>query len=115
VRYSDRTNFSAARNTFVDAWCSDHGKALNTIGQKVDSVELVGAKPCYCKVIDVLLLTRDAAQKFLGVRDWLQECESYTGEMAAKRDEDLWRTIACGLTGDGYPVPSFISRSISIS
>ena len=111
VRYSDRTKFSASKDTLVDAWCSDHGTALNTIGEIVDSLEVIGAEPKYCRITDILPITRDTVEKFVQARAWLQERELYagnsdSGEMTSTRYEQFWRTMTCGLTGDGYPAPS---------
>lgn len=110
MRYSDRTKFSAPKNTLVDAWCSEHGTALNVVGEVVDSIEAVGAEPQYCRVADVIPINPYTAEKLIHLGAWLQECELHAAnsddrKMTSKRYDQFWRTMTCGLAGDGYPVP----------
>lgn len=110
VRYSERTMFSASQNTKVDAWHSDHGQALNTIGEIVDAINTLGSEPRYHRIIDNLSTHEGRLDELKKTHAWLQECQHFAANrsssgMTPQRYDDFCRTMTCGLTADAFPAP----------
>jgi hypothetical protein len=110
VRYSDRTMFSASRNTSVDAWYSDHGLILNIMGKVVDSIKVIGSEPQFCRLMALFPFTEDSIEQLKRAQTWLQECQDQAADsdigMTAQRYEQFWRTMTCGLTSNAFPAPA---------
>ncbi len=110
TRYSDRTKFRASGGMKPEAWYSDNKTILHVTGMKVDSLAILGSEPAFTKAIAVfeINMTKISAlkQSFL----WLQECEALSrdnnGIMTAARQNELCRTLTCGLTGEAFPAPN---------
>jgi len=112
VRYSGRTLFSASGDTNVDAWYSDHGQTLNTIGEVVDSVEVLGSEPQHSKSV---FTSVNGGIEVVGlIYIWLKECQKLAantqGRMTEDRFEQFWRTMTCGLTAEALPAPNVYGR-----
>jgi len=110
VRYSERTMFSASKNTVVDAWYSDHGRVLNTIGEVVDSVEVIGLAPKFSRATAMMSSWPEKNEgRLKEVQGWLQDCHKHAtdirGRMTKRRFEEFWRTMTCSLTADALPAP----------
>jgi hypothetical protein len=98
VRYSGQTKFSASGNTSVDAWYSDFGQTLNTKGEVVDSLKVVGSEPKYGKSVSES--TNGDSEPIRLLYNWIQGCQKLAadteGGMTEARFEQFWRTMTCG-------------------
>jgi hypothetical protein len=111
VRYSDRTTFRAAKSTSVDAWYSDHGKVLNTVGKVVDSVRSIGAEPQFARVTSAFPRNKIELEQVKGTQKWLQSCQDHAADngirpLTQERYDQFWRTMTCNLTAEGFPAPA---------
>ncbi|KAL2065433.1 hypothetical protein VTL71DRAFT_3103 [Oculimacula yallundae] len=109
VLYSGRTRFSASGGLSTQAWYSDHGRMLHTIGEVVDSIRVVRPASQFCKTLpsDSSFETHAQVSELI---TWLAECHRLAadaqGLLSEDRYEQFWRTMTCELTGDAHPVPS---------
>ena len=114
VKYSDRTKFCASGGMKAEAWHSRDQNVLHVKGKWVDSVAMLGEKPR--KFAKTAAIFEIDSKKVAEIKDshlWLQECEELAskrdGILTAERHDELWRTVTCGLTGDGFPAPNYYS------
>ncbi|KAE9374997.1 HET-domain-containing protein [Stipitochalara longipes BDJ] len=114
VRYSDRTKFYASGGMKAEAWHSHDQNVLHVKGKWVDSVALLGIKRR--QLAKTAAIFEIDSQKIAELEDslwWLQECEELAskrdGILTGERQEELWRTLTCNLTGDGFPAPKHYS------
>jgi hypothetical protein len=109
VRYSDRTKFRASGGMKAEAWHSHYQSILHVRGKLIDSVAVLGSKPAFTKSSAVFEINTDKITELSKSATWLQECEELAsnrdGILKSGRQEQLWRTLTCGLTGDGFPAP----------
>lgn len=114
VRYSDRTQFCASGRMGPEAFYSNSRDLLNVTGKIVDTIAQMGPVSNFSKAIGLLELDENVVHDLEENFKWLQACEelaleSYEGAKA-ERQEQFWRTMACGLTGEGFPIPSQYSK-----
>ncbi|KAH8763885.1 heterokaryon incompatibility protein-domain-containing protein [Hyaloscypha finlandica] len=114
VRYSDRTKFCASGGMKAEAWHSRDRNIFCVKGKSIDSVAMLGIEPS--KISLTAAVFEIDSQKIAELEDslrWLQECEELASKrdrfLTAERQEELWRTLTCGLTGDGFPAPKHYS------
>jgi hypothetical protein len=97
-----------------EAWHSDNRIVLHVTGMQVDSIAILASEPSFMTAIAVFEINTAKVftlkQSFL----WLQECEVLSrdnnGNMTAERQNELWRTLMCGLTDEVFPVPNRYSE-----
>lgn len=110
LRYSTRTKFSAATTMPLRIWFSDHGQVLNVVGEVVDAIKRIGPEPKFCRIITTFMMEQPNISRAKATQEWLQACQKQAsdtnGKMTRKRFEEFWRTMTCGLTADGHPVPA---------
>jgi hypothetical protein len=113
VRYSDRTKFCASGGMAAEAWHS-HGNIFHVKGKWIDSVAILGSEPSFTKTVAVFEINPTKIEELRRSVAWLQECEELAskkeGVLTPQRQEELWRTMTCGLTGDGFPAPKWYSE-----
>ena len=109
VRYSDRTKFRASGGMKAEAWHSHDQSVLHVRGKWIDWVTVLGSEPTFTKSGAVFEINTDKITELSRSATWLQECEELAsnrdGILTSGRQEQLWRTLTCGLTGDGFPAP----------
>jgi len=109
TRYSDRTGFRASGGMKPEAWHSDNKNILHVIGKQVDSIAVLGSEPVFTKAIAVFEINMAKISALKGSLVWLQECETLSRDInrssRAERNNQLWRTMTCGLTSEGFPAP----------
>jgi hypothetical protein len=113
VRYSDRTGFKASLGMAAEAWHSQHGNVFHVKGKWIDSVAVLGSKPTFTKTVAIFEICSAKIEEIRRSVAWLQECEglaSKKGVLTPQRQEELWRTLTCSLTGDGFPAPERYSE-----
>ncbi|CZR65458.1 uncharacterized protein PAC_15358 [Phialocephala subalpina] len=114
VRYSDRTQFCASGRMSPEAYYSNSRDLLNVTGKIVDSIAQMGPESNFTKAIGLFELDENVALDLEESFKWLQACQSLAlegyEETKAERQEQFWRTMTCGLTGEGFPVPSQYSQ-----
>lgn len=114
VLYSDRTGFSASGGMKPVAWHSDNENVLHVTGKLIDSIDVVGSVPSFTKAIAVFEITQDKTTELEKSLIWLQECRELAsdgkGILTQARHEELWSTMTCGLTGEGFPAPQRYSK-----
>jgi hypothetical protein len=108
TRYSDRTKFCASGGMPPEAWHSDNKTVLHVTGVHIDTISKLGSDPTFTKAVAVFEITTAKIVAIVRSFSWLQECRDMSrdtdGVLSAKRSNELWRTLTCGLTGDGFPV-----------
>ncbi|KAF8858581.1 HET-domain-containing protein [Acephala macrosclerotiorum] len=114
VRYSDRTQFCASGRMGPEAYYSNSRDLLNVTGKIVDTIVQIGPESKFTKVIGLFELDENVVFDLEESLKWLEGCQelalqSYEGKKS-DRQEQFWRTMACGLTGEGFPVPSQYSK-----
>ena len=109
VRYSDRTKFRASGGMKAEAWHSHDQSILHVRGKLIDLVAVLGSEPSFTRSSAVFEINTDKITELSKSATWLQECEELAsnrdGILTSGRQEQLWRTLTCGLTGDGFPAP----------
>jgi hypothetical protein len=114
VRYTDRTKFCASGGMAAEAWHSHHGNIFHVKGKWIDSVALLGSKPSFAKTVGVFEISPGKIEELRRSVEWLQECEALAsrrdGVLIPQRQEELWHTMTCSLTGDGFPAPKRYSE-----
>jgi hypothetical protein len=109
VRYSDRTKFCASGGMKAEAWHSHDQSILHVRGKWIDFVVVLGSEPSFTKSGAIFEINSDKIMELSKSATWLQECEEIVlnrdGILTSGRQEQLWRTLTCGLTGDGFPAP----------
>jgi hypothetical protein len=111
IRYNDRACFSAAGKTSTVAWFSVDRKVLHVMGKLVDTVKKVGCPPAFTKATVRMEIDSDTIDRLERSRSWLEELRDMAGDpMDRNRCEELWQTMTCGLTKDGFPAPADYSE-----
>ncbi|KAH8646504.1 heterokaryon incompatibility protein-domain-containing protein [Tricladium varicosporioides] len=108
VRFSDRTQFSASGRMKAVAWHSHKQKFFHVTGKVVDKISVLGQIPDFAKAIGVFEITKEKLGELRKSLKWLQDCEmiALSTDPTQKQSGDLWRTMVCGLTGEGFPAPA---------
>jgi hypothetical protein len=99
----------------AEAWHSQDQNILHVKGKKIDVVTLLGRRlNTFGKTAAIFEINSRKIAELENVVWWLQECEELAskrdGILTAERQEELWRTLTCGLTGDGFPAPKHYSQ-----
>jgi hypothetical protein len=114
VRYSDRTKFCASGGMAAEAWHSHDGNVLHVRGKWIDSIETLGSEPKFTKTVAVFEINPAKIEELRQSVRWLQECRDLAlnsdGILTPQRQEELWQTLTCSLTGDGFPAPKRYSE-----
>lgn len=114
TRYSERTKFCASGGMKPEAWHSDNKTVLHVTGMQVDSIAALGSEPAFTKAIAVFEINMAKVDALKQSYLWLQECQALSREnngiVASAGDDELWRTLTCGLTGEAFPAPSRYSK-----
>jgi hypothetical protein len=110
VRYSDRTKYCASGGMAAEAWHSHQESILHVKGKQIDSIAQLGSMPSFTKTVAVFEITPSKIEELRRSAEWLKECQELAsdgneGGLTAQRREELWRTLTCNLTGDGFPAP----------
>jgi hypothetical protein len=118
VRYNDRTKFSASGGMAAEAWHSHHESVLHVKGKRIAFIAKLGSRPTFTKTVAVFELNPAKVEEFRQSAEWLKECQELAsdvkgGALTSQRWEELWRTLTCNLTGDGFPAPKRYSEYFS--
>lgn len=107
TRYSDRTGFCASGAMKPEAWLSDDHTTLHVMGKHVDSIGVLGPMAAFTKAIAVYEIDDSKISKIKHSLKWLRKCEDLardrSGMLSTERQNQLSRTLMCGLTGEGFP------------
>lgn len=108
VRFSDGTHFAASGRMKAVAWHSHKLNIFHVTGKEVDMVSVLGQIPSFSKAIGVFEITKEKIEELRKSLKWLQDCEmvALSTDPIEKQPRDLWRTMVCGLTGEGFPAPA---------
>lgn len=109
VRYSDRTRFQASGGIKAVSWHSASQKILHVTGKMWDSIEVLGSEPRFAKACAVFEINETKIEELKSSSSWIQECYKLAsdekGTMSPNRYAEFWKTMTCGLTGEGFPAP----------
>jgi hypothetical protein len=105
--YSDRTKFCASGGMKPEAWHSNNRTILHVAGMQVDKVAILGSLPVFSRAVAVFEINMAKIVALKQTFLWLQECRDLArnnhGVLTIERYNELWRTLTCGLTGEGFP------------
>jgi hypothetical protein len=110
VRYSGQTMFNASGDMAAIAWHSGDGQSLHVKGKIIDSIATLSPESKFSKAIAVFEIDQTKVKALQASWEWLQACEElaaklHRGKATPARQEELWRTMTCSLTGEGFPAP----------
>lgn len=113
VRCRSTSDFAASGNTQRDVRFSHNKERMHVKGAVVDSIRIVGSAPYFVKTTSSLKLDERITDQLVLMNDWLRECWNIAGAgrpMTRTIYEEFWKTMLCGLTWSGHPVPEAYSR-----
>jgi len=115
VRYSDRTKFCASGGMAAEAWHSHHESVLHVKGKQIDFIAKLGSRPSFTKTVAVFEINPAKIEELRRSASWLKECQELASDgkgraLTSQRWEELWQTLTCNLTGDGFPAPKGYSE-----
>lgn len=114
VRYGERTQFSASARMTPVAWYSEKTHILNVTGKVRDSISMLGPNSAFSKAIAIFEIDEAKINALRASSEWLEACrylalDGYDSTIV-ERHEYFWKTMLCGLTGEGFPAPKHYSK-----
>jgi hypothetical protein len=98
----------------AEAWHSHDENVLHVKGKWIDSIEVLGSKSSFTKTVAIFEINPAKIEELQRSVRWLRECQDLAsnrdGILTPRRQEELWRTLTCNLTGDGFPAPKRYSE-----